>query len=248
MFRKPESDDEDDYGTGRLVKAKPISEKHMKKLGSAYQSKDFVVGSSKSQAQFYGKQEVRRDEEEERGPKPLTEDERNKISAKILKAELKGDKDLVNKLKRKLESGVSDEKEEKSVIMMKRTREGNVLPANKRSNDLDRHAPSSSRMQREYGKQQELSEMLREEKATSAEDQLRLFENSLVKSSKIRRHDDESIDDIAEMQKGRRKTDEKKERKQEKSMKQDSYFAPFDVANVIAIIENHHAESFVKFS
>lgn len=41
---------------------------------------------------------------------------------------------------------------------------------------------SSSRMQREYGKQQELSEMLREEKATSAEDQLRLFENALVVS------------------------------------------------------------------
>uniref|UniRef100_A0A1I7TL13 BHLH domain-containing protein n=1 Tax=Caenorhabditis tropicalis TaxID=1561998 RepID=A0A1I7TL13_9PELO len=39
---------------------------------------------------------------------------------------------------------------------------------------------------------------------------------AITKSSKIRRHDDESVDDIAEMQKGRRRNDEKDQKRKEK--------------------------------
>ena len=39
---------------------------------------------------------------------------------------------------------------------------------------------SSSRVQREYAKEQDLADMVREEKTGTAEDQLRLFERSLV--------------------------------------------------------------------
>ncbi|EGT60166.1 hypothetical protein CAEBREN_09550 [Caenorhabditis brenneri] len=222
MFRRPD-DDDDDYSGRRVVKPKPIAEKYAKHLGSEFATgKTFVTGSDKSQKDFYGSQQVRNDVMGSSGSStPLTEDEKNKLSAKILKAEMKGDKDLVKKLKRKLESGVSGDDEppkskSKDVTMMRRDREGNILPASSRRSDSDRHGEGSSRMRREYEKSQDLDSMVREEKTGTAGDQLRLFENSLIKSSKIRRHDDESVDDIAEMQKGRKKTDEKDKRRREK--------------------------------
>ncbi|KAF1760467.1 hypothetical protein GCK72_008716 [Caenorhabditis remanei] len=225
MFRRPD-DDDDDYSGRKVVKPKPIAEKYAKKLGSEFATgKTFVTGSDKSQKDFYGSQQVRNDVmgSSGSGSTPLTEDEKNKLSAKILKAEMKGDTDLVKKLKRKLESGVSGEDEppksrSKDVTMMRRDREGNILPASSssRRSDSDRHAEGSSRMRREYEKSQDLDSMVREEKTGTAGDQLRLFEKQLIKSSKIRRHDDESVDDIAEMQKGRKKTDEKDKKRKEK--------------------------------
>nr|ACI49251.1 hypothetical protein Csp3_JD07.001 [Caenorhabditis angaria] len=220
MFRKPAEDD--DYSARKVVKAKPIAEKYAKKLGTQFATgKEFVTSSSKTQTQFYG--EVMRNEEKS---EVLTEDEKNKISAKILKAELKGDSELVKKLKRKLEAGVSSAEEpptskSKEVMLMRRDREGNILPASSKKSDRDRHGEGSSRMRREYEKSQDLDDMIKEEKTGTSADQLRLFERSLVKSSKIRRHDDESVDDIAEMQKGRKKTDEKDERKREKQAVKD---------------------------
>ncbi|CAO4371993.1 unnamed protein product [Caenorhabditis nigoni] len=223
MFRRPD-DDDDDYSGRKVVKPKAIPEKYAKKLGAEFATgKTFVTGSDKSQKDFYGSQQVRNDVMGSSGGRsaPLTEDEKNKLSAKILKAELKGDMDLVKKLKRKLESGVSGEDDEppksrsKEVTMMRRDREGNILPASSKKSD-DRHAEGSSRMRCEYEKRQDLDSMVREEKTGTAGDQLRLFEKQLIKSSKIRRHDDESVDDIAEMQKGRKKTDEKDRRKKEK--------------------------------
>ncbi|CAL2038555.1 unnamed protein product [Caenorhabditis brenneri] len=222
MFRRPD-DDDDDYSGRRVVKPKPIAEKYAKHLGSEFATgKTFVTGSDKSQKDFYGSQQVRNDVMGSSGSStPLTEDEKNKLSAKILKAEMKGDKDLVKKLKRKLESGVSGDDEppkskSKDVTMMRRDRGGNILPASSRRSDSDRHGEGSSRMRREYEKSQDLDSMVREEKTGTAGDQLRLFENSLIKSSKIRRHDDESVDDIAEMQRGRKKTDEKDKKRREK--------------------------------
>ncbi|CAD6187844.1 unnamed protein product [Caenorhabditis auriculariae] len=223
MFRRP--DDDEEFGGGRIVKAKPVAQKYMKKLGSSYAGKDFVTASERSQKDFYGIQQVYTREENQSssssGPTPLTEDEKNKLSAKILKAEMKGDKDLVRKLKMKLESGVTEAPKEKEVVLMRRNHEGNVLPASGRKEDRHSHAQGSSRMRREYEKSQELNEMVREEKTATAEDQLRLFERALVKSAKIRRHDDESVDDIAEMQKGKRKADEKDERRREKRAREE---------------------------
>uniref|UniRef100_A0A1I7UD25 DUF4604 domain-containing protein n=1 Tax=Caenorhabditis tropicalis TaxID=1561998 RepID=A0A1I7UD25_9PELO len=183
MFRRPD-DDDDDYSGRKVVKPKPIAEKYAKKLGSEFATgKTFVTGSDKSQKDFYGSQQVRNDVMgSSSGSAPLTEDERNKLSAKILKAEMKGDTDLVKKLKRKLESGVSGEDEPKSkhrdVTIMRRDREGNILPASSRQSD--RHGEGSSRMRREYEKSQDLESMVREEKTGTAGDQLRLFERSLI--------------------------------------------------------------------
>lgn len=228
MFRRPD-DDDDDYSGRKVIKPKPIAEKYAKKLGSEFSTgKTFVTGSDKSQKDFYGSQQVRNDvmKSSDSGGAPLTEDEKNKLSAKILKAEMKGDTDLVKKLKRKLESGISGDDEppkskSKEVTMMRRDREGNILPASSRRSDSDRHGEGSSRMRREYEKSQDLDSMVREEKTGTAGDQLRLFERSLIKSSKIRRHDDESVDDIAEMQKGKKKSDEKdKKRKEKESIKE----------------------------
>ena len=47
------------------------------------------MGSARSQNEFYGQQEV--NTEKARGSEELTEDEKNKIHAKIMKAEMKGD-------------------------------------------------------------------------------------------------------------------------------------------------------------
>lgn len=92
LFRRP-NEDEDDFGTD-VIRAKPIDEKFARRLGEDFRGKDFVRGSEKSQAQFYGAQKVVEvDESIDAGSaRPLTHDERNKLQAKILKAELKGNK------------------------------------------------------------------------------------------------------------------------------------------------------------
>uniref|UniRef100_A0A8R1EK25 Uncharacterized protein n=2 Tax=Caenorhabditis japonica TaxID=281687 RepID=A0A8R1EK25_CAEJA len=100
---------------------------------------------------------------------------------------MKGDTELVKKLKRKLESGVSGDDEppkskSKDVVMMRRDREGNILPASSRKSDSHRHGEGSSRMRKEYEKSQDLDSMIREEKTGTAGDQLRLFEGSLIVS------------------------------------------------------------------
>lgn len=86
LFRRPK---EDDIGTD-VVEAKPIDEKYAKRLGDSFKGTNFVRGSEKSQAQFYGENTVKKGTDDEDEPQPLSADERNKLEAKILKAELKG--------------------------------------------------------------------------------------------------------------------------------------------------------------
>ncbi|CAJ0931227.1 unnamed protein product, partial [Mesorhabditis belari] len=212
MFRKPIDDDDDNES--RIVRAKPLDPKYAKALG--IKGRDFVRGSNQSQAEFYGQQNIESGPSTSQQSTVLTEDQRNKIHAKILKAELKGDTDLVKSLKRKLD-GENDEVEGRTQtkLLIKKDKHGNIVPATNVDMRTDKFAKGSSRMKREYEKDQSLSEMVREEKTGTAEQQLRLFERSLVKSSKIKRHDeDESVDDIAEMQKGRKREDERDERKE----------------------------------
>lgn len=204
MFRKP-VDDDDHYGS-RVVKAKPLPEKYAQKLSMS--SKDFVSrgceggGSTSSlRAACSSSSTV----------PPLTEDERNKIHAKILKAEMKGDTETAKRLKRKLEGQV--ENNESSVILLKRDRSGNVIPAQSSSLSSKNLVKSSSGIRREYEKYQSVEEMKREEKSSTAEDQLMLFHRSIIKSAKVKRHDDESLDDIAEMQKEKRGYEEKDRRR-----------------------------------
>ncbi|KAF8358991.1 hypothetical protein PRIPAC_93986 [Pristionchus pacificus] len=231
MFRRPDSDDEDSYyprsgGSSSWGGGGSKKDALNRQLGE-FKKDRFVSGSSQSQQEFYGKQQIKEGDEETGGGKKLSEDERNKIGAKILKAEIKGDKEAVARLKRKLEGGGGSDDERpsssrtKEVVMMKRDRAGNVMPARRKERDEDRHDTSShSRVKREYGKDQDLNAMMKEEKTGTAEDQLRMFERALVSSSKIKRNDDdESIDDIAIMQKGKRKHEEKDRKREEKKMK-----------------------------
>ena len=96
LLRRPRDDDEDDYYTQpEMVKAKPIDAKVARKLDPSYGGgKDFVKASQKSQQEFYGNQEVLGcpSESSSQGQyREMDHDERNKISASIIKAELKGD-------------------------------------------------------------------------------------------------------------------------------------------------------------
>nr|CDJ91403.1 Hypothetical protein CBG15349 [Haemonchus contortus] len=226
MFRKPA---DDDYP--RTVKAKPLPTKYAQKL--AMTGKDFVTGGCEGGSGADSKHSACSSESSSAN-NSLTADERNKISAKILKAELKGDTETVNRLKRKLEGSTTQnhEETEKTVVLLKRDRSGNVVPCQRSKSSSENFAQTSSRIHREYGMKQGLNEMMLEEKSSTAEDQLMLFHRSIIKSAKTRRHDDESLDDIAEMQSEKRKNQLKDERrKQERSRKgEPSCNAIFDVA------------------
>ncbi|WKX98530.1 hypothetical protein Q1695_013872 [Nippostrongylus brasiliensis] len=174
MFRKPA---DDDYTGGRLVKAKPLPSKYAQKLSMS--GKDFVSSGREGGGAFTRHQEDQPSTSE--SPTCLTEDEKNKIHAKILKAEMKGDTETVNKLKRKLE-GAETSSSEKSVVMLKRDRSGNVVPAQSIKRSSESSVKSSSHMQREFGKQQGVRDMVREEKASTAEDQLMLFHRAIIVS------------------------------------------------------------------
>ncbi|EYB82460.1 hypothetical protein Y032_0359g3418 [Ancylostoma ceylanicum] len=200
MFRKPSDDDY--LGSRKIVKAKPLPTKYSEKLSMT--GKDFVSSGSEGGS---GHRESTSQPHTSTAT-VLTDDEKNKIHAKILKAEMKGDVELVKKLKRRLEEGTTSDN---SVVLMKRSRSGNVVPA-RSGKDSSQFAESSSRIHREYQKQQNVRDMVQEEKSSTAEDQLMLFHRSIIKSAKVRRHDDESLDDIAEMQKESRKRKEKDER------------------------------------
>ncbi|VDM56978.1 unnamed protein product [Angiostrongylus costaricensis] len=167
MFRKPS---DDDCYQSRIVKAKPLPTKYAQKLSMS--GKDFVSSGCEG-----GSNTSNRASCSSPSTVPLTEDERNKIHAKILKAEMKGDLEAVEKLRRKLEGKV--EKNE-SVVLLKRDRSGNVIPAQGSKGSSKCFAESSSRIHREYGKQQSVEEMMREEKSSTAEDQLMLFHRSII--------------------------------------------------------------------
>ncbi|PIO71805.1 hypothetical protein TELCIR_06282 [Teladorsagia circumcincta] len=178
MFRKPA--DDDFYG-GHTVKAKPLPTKYAQKLGMA--GKDFVTGGCEGGSGTAVK-ECTYSRESSSSSNLLTEDEKNKISAKILKAEMRGDTETVKKLKTTKLDGAepSQEKTEKTVVLLKRDRSGNVVPSSSSKRSSEHFAESSSRIQREYGKQQGVSEMVREEKSSTAEDQLMLFHRSIIVS------------------------------------------------------------------
>ncbi|KAK6043166.1 hypothetical protein COOONC_19334 [Cooperia oncophora] len=177
MFRKPA---DDDYYGGSIVKAKPLPTKYAQKLAMA--GKDFVTGGCEGGSGVSGK-EATYTRESLSSSNCLTDDERNKISAKILKAEMRGDTETVKKLKRKLEGAASkSEESEKTIVLLKRDRSGNVVPSQSSKRSSEHFAQSSSRIQREFGKEQGVREMVREEKSSTAEDQLMLFHRSIIVS------------------------------------------------------------------
>ncbi|KJH49041.1 hypothetical protein DICVIV_04820 [Dictyocaulus viviparus] len=278
MFRKPS--DDNNFGS-RIVKAKPLQRKYAEKL--LMSGKDFVSSGcendSKTSENFSSPST---------STASLSEDEMNKIHARILKAEMKGDKETVEKLKRKLEGKVVTKE---PVVLLKRDKAGNIVPARGTEMLSKDFAQSSSRIHREYGKEQNLKEMMREEKSSTAADQLMLFHRSIIicvqadstegnfvptvylclsfmigdcaigcvmlhvlcihgdirvvtyleypsesllqKSAKVKRHNDESIDDIAEIQKEKyRHTEKDKQRIHDRKKKGECYVGEFFCAVV----------------
>ncbi|VDP10518.1 unnamed protein product [Heligmosomoides polygyrus] len=179
MFRKP---NDDDYGCGRLVKAKPIQTKHAQKLSMT--GKDFVTSAFEGDRRTSGPDCCADDDVGSSRDSLLTEDERNKIHAKILKAELKGDTDFVTSAFEgdRRTSGpdcCADDDVGSSRDSLLTEDERNKIHAKILKAEL-KGDTSSSRMQREYGRQQDVKEMVREEKSSTAEDQLMMFHRSVI--------------------------------------------------------------------
>lgn len=57
LFKRPVEDDEEPR---RVIKAKPIAPHIAKRIagGEGFSGRDFVVGSAKSQSEFYGQQAI----------------------------------------------------------------------------------------------------------------------------------------------------------------------------------------------
>jgi hypothetical protein len=96
LLRRPKDDDDNDNCKREVIKAKPIDPHLARNIGySNYNNgKDFVRASENSQKQFYGTQTILNDNETTTSSssyREMTHDERNKLNASIIKAELKGD-------------------------------------------------------------------------------------------------------------------------------------------------------------
>lgn len=218
LMRRPQDDEDDeDLGAMGTVAAKPIDERYARRLGASYRGRDFVKASASSQRQFYGSQHVigadaTNDDSTTSSSgnaaaavttRPLTHDERNKISARIVKAELKGDAELARKLKEKLEAGhivvggTADEAPtaaasttsgnkaaavaENSVLLLRvDKRSGLIAPARgdaRKTVDAARDdGGNDSRGASAYDRRNaELGRMRAEEKAISADEQMAMF-------------------------------------------------------------------------
>uniref|UniRef100_A0A914HAR8 Uncharacterized protein n=1 Tax=Globodera rostochiensis TaxID=31243 RepID=A0A914HAR8_GLORO len=223
LMRRPrDEDDSYDYGEQELIWAKPIDARLTQKLGPSYAGgKDFVRGSEQSQRQFYGDQTVMGSNSQQqnelgegcstvdRNIRLLSHDERNKISASIVKAELRGDLERVRKLKRKLEEGAVEEEKgaDKKDEVGGRTREVLLLNMDKRSglvtpvgttqpkNQTESPDNWKSTVDAEFGKRMELSQMIAEEKTTTAEQQIAMFSRSAKVCSDSKVDDDWVVDD-----------------------------------------------------
>uniref|UniRef100_A0A1I8BRR9 Uncharacterized protein n=1 Tax=Meloidogyne hapla TaxID=6305 RepID=A0A1I8BRR9_MELHA len=232
-------DDEEDFYPQEAVKAKPIDAHLARNLGPTFAAgKDFVRASQKSQNEFYGNQTVMEastsctsGSEKVKEYREMTHDERNNLSASIIKAELKGDKERVEKLKRRLKEGIIEIKskngeteqakstEKKPVILMEMDRKGGLTrPAvaqnksNKIKDESRKHIMGV--VEEEYSKQSSLDDMLAEEKRTTAEDQISMFNRAAEIFSQNRQDEEGFFDDTLESRKKRRREDSDSQQRQ----------------------------------
>uniref|UniRef100_A0A0K0E1P1 Uncharacterized protein n=2 Tax=Strongyloides stercoralis TaxID=6248 RepID=A0A0K0E1P1_STRER len=137
--------------------------------------------------------------------KKLTTDEKNKINAKILKAQLKGDNETVEKLKKKLEedNSVAEGVSQKKTLFKINEETGNLVPVIKRNKTTNIN--NSSTVNSVFEKEQTVAEMVAEEKTTTAADQITMFSRSIKSKGKFRTDEDCVIDDnLIEHKKKRR--------------------------------------------
>ncbi|KAL3090307.1 hypothetical protein niasHS_006759 [Heterodera schachtii] len=251
LMRRPNDEDASyDYGEQDLVRAKPIDARFSRNLGPTYTGgKDFVRASEHSQKQFYGSQMVvggesqQHNEEfgegtskeaDDKSSRPMTHDERNKISASILKAELRGDIERVKKLKRKLEEGIVEngngkdeqgegrERRREVLLLSMDKRSGVVMPA--KGPQKNRNEPSEKRrigtVDEEFGKHMELSQMVAEEKTTTAEQQIAMFNRSAKVCSDSKTDEDWVVDDNMMSHPKKRRHEEKEIVRKKRNMVQ----------------------------
>ncbi|KAI6176796.1 hypothetical protein M3Y97_00837600 [Aphelenchoides bicaudatus] len=183
-----DSGDEDDYyGMGG---SSFNSNKRELDLDPSKSRLKFVSAGGEAAKQSYGIQEpARSNVKEPIKRRMLTSDERNALAAKILKAELSGKTERVKSLKEKLERGYADDdkeetsnKETSQVILMKMDEKtGLVTPATNvkgKAHEALKGKQSSSVLNA-YEKSTSLQDLVNEEKQTSAQDHLNLFERAL---------------------------------------------------------------------
>lgn len=228
LFKRPGAGElEDD--TVKVVKAKPIAEKYSKKLGPDHRAKNFVTASESSAAEFYSNNQVieieEQKERERREANRLTPDQKNKLSAKIVKAEMMGNKELVRKLKDQLESGyleLEDPKDQPRAttsqggknseeVILTRTdpRTGITVPYRKQRT-VDLRAETSD----QEASVRSLREMVEDEKMLTADDNLAMIGDMAYKSAASQRLDDDwTVDDALLAKKKKRKDVEREERR-----------------------------------
>uniref|UniRef100_A0A915ES91 Uncharacterized protein n=1 Tax=Ditylenchus dipsaci TaxID=166011 RepID=A0A915ES91_9BILA len=229
LMRRPDDDDQDYYtGGNNLIHAKPIDERYAKSLGDAYKGKDFVRGSQSSQQHFYATSSASSNSDIMR---PLTHDERNKISAKIIKAEMKQNKDLVRKLREKLECGMVEinptetsssttSKPDDYVLLMKMDKKsGLVMPAEKESSTPESSSKSGKRgigtVEQEYSQQMYLKDMVSKERSITSLDQMTMFGRADKVTAGHDEEEDWGVNDTIISNPKKRRTQEKDQCKHE---------------------------------
>uniref|UniRef100_A0A915KG85 Uncharacterized protein n=1 Tax=Romanomermis culicivorax TaxID=13658 RepID=A0A915KG85_ROMCU len=197
-----------------VVKSKPIDRKILQKLPEFHKPRDFVRASKANQDEFYGGNRV--SSSASKRPSPLSTEEKNKIAAKILRAEMLGDTAKNrpdHREKGDSDSDLEEDQPSSSSTLLTKTdlRSGLVYPVkNIEADDV------KTRPKRKFNDDFSMKDLLEMEKFTTAEDQLALFgANSAKAISSGKTNDDWTVDDVLEEKMGKKSKKSKSKRSKE---------------------------------
>ncbi|MFH4977569.1 hypothetical protein AB6A40_004278 [Gnathostoma spinigerum] len=220
-FKRPA--DDDSYTESRVIRAKPISAHIARKLGPLAQGKDFIIGSSKSQNELSGNSSESVSSRYSDHPsiqKSFTADELNKLNAKILKAELKGDMHRAAKLKERLNAGsiVHVDQDQTRLLLKTDARTGLTVPVTSTKCGKIKEKTEDGKynlgsVESKFHATSDLRDMAREERTTSAEDQLAMFSRTSRAAESSKLDDDWVVDDAMLSHRRKRKNEEKDEKR-----------------------------------
>ncbi|KAG1932697.1 CWF19-like protein 2 [Pimephales promelas] len=215
-FRKPDDDDDDGlvaaWRKSSDSKTTPTPQKHTEKSAALQEESKTTVSSSES-------------EEEEEEELILTDEEMNKLGAKLVKAELMGNTALVDKLKAQMDAARRAKESraqrkvkttpvsappdsEKEVVLFRTDPSGRAWPVNAPSQTLEPRGGRRKRKAVETHQDGErvryfedddgvdLREMVRREKMSSAEDQNALYSRMAAKMMGKTDGDNYTLDDM----------------------------------------------------
>ncbi|VDN07282.1 unnamed protein product [Thelazia callipaeda] len=243
-FLKPDKLSSDEEEDPRVVPAKPISSKYARMLGHYGAGKDFIVGSSKSQQEFYVVKvfliifvviswnnivEKNNLNTGETIDEKATLELRNKLGAKILKAKLQKKTDLVEKLEKELHALENKVNSSPGYRILYRTDRGDAqIPLTLRTAEK-KDSKISGRIDAIHHADIGIRDMVAEEKTAVSDD--RVF-NSALTAAKHRTNEDWILDDAMMSVKRSRKAEEKEERRIRNDIIQRRFF----VSNVLLLI------------